>query len=72
MGGFVGILLGIGLAAVGVYGLAVGIDIEFSFTINENVVTVREDGHIFLIIGIVVLLIGIVLTYMYREYTVFP
>jgi hypothetical protein len=60
----VGILMMIGgviFIAVGAYGLAGGTGI--TFTINESLVTAQEGGQIFSIIGVVVLLVGIALTY---------
>jgi protein-S-isoprenylcysteine O-methyltransferase Ste14 len=60
----VGILMMIGgviFIAVGVYGLAGGTGI--TFTINDRMVTAQEGGQIFSIIGVVLLFVGIALTY---------
>jgi hypothetical protein len=60
----VGILMVIGgviFIAVGAYGLSGGTGI--TFTINDRLVTAQEGGQIFSVIGIVVLLVGIALTY---------
>jgi protein-S-isoprenylcysteine O-methyltransferase Ste14 len=60
----VGILMIIGgviFIAVGVYGLAGGTGI--TFTINDRMVTAQEGGQIFSIIGVVLLFVGIALTY---------
>ena len=60
----VGILMIIGgviFIAVGVYGLAGGTGI--TFTINDRMVTAQEGGQIFSVVGVVLLLVGIALTY---------
>jgi protein-S-isoprenylcysteine O-methyltransferase Ste14 len=44
-----------------VYGLAGGTGI--TFTINDRMVTAQEGGQIFSIIGVVLLFVGIALTY---------
>jgi hypothetical protein len=59
--GIVAIPIGIVFFAVGVYGLAGGTGV--TFTINDRLVTAQEGGQIFSIVGIVVLLLGIGLTY---------
>jgi hypothetical protein len=59
--GVVILLVGIGLLAIGVYGLAGGTGV--TFTINERVVSAEEGGQIFAIVGMVALLIGAVLSY---------
>jgi hypothetical protein len=55
------VIIGIILFAVGIYGLAGGTGI--TFTINDRVTSAQEGGQIFAIAGIVVLLIGAVLSY---------
>lgn len=55
------VLFGILFLAIGVYGLAGGTGV--TFTINERLVTAQEGGQTFSIIGIIMLLIGIVLSY---------
>jgi len=55
------VLFGIVFLAVGVYGLTGGTGI--TFTINERLVTAQEGGQIFSVIGIIMLLVGIALTY---------
>jgi len=52
---------GVIFIAVGVYGLAGGTGI--TFTINDRMVTAQEGGQIFSIIGVVLLFVGIALTY---------
>lgn len=59
--GIGGIIFGIVFTAVGVYGLAGGTGI--TFTINERLVTAQEGGQIFSIVGIILLFVGIVFTY---------
>jgi len=59
--GVIILLVGIGLLAIGIYGLAGGTAV--TFTINERVVSAEEGGQIFAIVGIVALLIGAVLSY---------
>jgi hypothetical protein len=55
------LIVGIILLAVGIYGLSGGTGV--TFTINDSVVSAQEGGQIFAIIGIIVLLIGVVLSY---------
>jgi hypothetical protein len=55
------VLVGIILFAVGIYGLAGGTGV--TFTINDRLVSAQEGGQIFSIIGIVMLLVGAVLSY---------
>ena len=59
--GIIMLLVGIGLLAMGIYGLAGGTGV--TFTINDRVVSAEEGGQIFAIAGIVALLIGAVLSY---------
>lgn len=59
------IIFGIILTAFGVYGLAGGTGITFD--IGGRVVTPQEGGQITLIVGIIVLLVGIVITYIRRK-----
>jgi hypothetical protein len=59
--GIIMVIVGIILFAVGIYGLAGGTGV--TFTINDRVVSAQEGGQIFAIAGIVVLLIGAVLSY---------
>ena len=61
LAGIGGMLFGIVFLAVGVYGLAGGTGI--TFTINDRMVTAQEGGQIFSIIGVVLLFVGIALTY---------
>lgn len=55
------VLFGILFLAIGVYGLAGGTGV--TFTINERLATAQEGGQTFSIVGIVMLFIGIVLSY---------
>jgi hypothetical protein len=59
--GIIILLVGIGLLAIGIYGLAGGTGV--TFTINDRVVSAEEGGQIFAIVGIVALLIGAALSY---------
>ena len=59
------IIFGIILTAFGVYGLAGGTGI--TFYMNERLVTPQEGGQITLIAGIILLLAGIVITYIRRK-----
>jgi len=59
--GIILVIVGIIMFAVGIYGLAGGTGV--TFTINDRVVSAQEGGQIFAIAGIVVLLIGVVLSY---------
>jgi len=59
------IIFGIILTAFGVYGLAGGTGI--TFYIGERLVTPQEGGQITLIVGIILLLVGIVITYIRRK-----
>ena len=59
--GIIMLLVGIGLLAMGIYGLAGGTGV--TFTINDRVVSAEEGGQIFAIVGIVALLIGAALSY---------
>lgn len=61
LAGILFLLVGIVFLAVGVYGLAGGTGI--TFTINERLVTAQEGGQTFSVIGIILLLVGIALSY---------
>jgi len=59
--GIVAILVGIVFTLAGAYGLAGGTGI--TFTINERVVSAQEGGLVFSIVGVIVLLGGIAMSY---------
>lgn len=59
------IIFGIILAAFGVYGLAGGTGIQFY--LSGELVTPQEGGQITLIIGVILLIAGIVITYIRRK-----